>query len=342
MKFLTKEQMVENAVKALKLKANEMENALGFKIDIDTLTAIKERVVGQKFYEVKPSDYMPVVVGKHAFSESILTYKDYSVGSDFEDGIIDGSSNYSRLSDVEAAIEGITVPIKDWAKKHTYNLIELQKAATSGNWSLIEAKEKSRFKNWQLGIQKISFLGLLSNTAIKGLLTQADVTSNTAVITKNISDMTATEFQAFLKGVLPAYYANSENTVLPDIFVIPTDDFLGLGTAVDETFNMKSRLQRIQESLEALTSNPNFKVMPLAYAQKERNSDFLGAGSGLNRYAMYRSSDEDSGRMDIPIDYTSTIQDTFDGFSYQSVAYGQFTGFKAYRAKEMLYFDHSA
>jgi len=340
--MFSKEQLIENAIKRLKAKNEEIQNALGFKIDIDTLTAIKEKITTQKFYEVKPSDYMPVVVGKHAFSESILTYKDYSLGGDFEEGILDGNSNYSKLAATDTAIDGVTVPIKDWAKKHTFNILELKKASTSGNWSLIEAKEKSRFKNWQLGIQKVSFLGLLSNTGIKGMLTQADVTANTAVITKNISDMTATEFQAFLKAVLAAYYTNSDNTVLPDSFVIPTDDYLGLGTAVDETFNMKSRLQRLKESFAEITQNPNFMIKPLAYAQKERNSDFLGAGSGLNRYTLYRSQDEESLRMDIPIDYTPTIQDTFDGFSYQSVAYGQFTGSKAYRPKEMIYFDHSA
>ena len=340
--MFNKEQMIENSVKRLKSQAKEIENALGFKIDIDTLTGIKDKVTSQKFYEVKPSDYMPVVVGQHAYSESILTYKDYSLSQDFEEGMIDGNSNYSKLSSTDTAIEGVTVAIKDWAKKHTFNVLELRKAAVSGNWSLIEAKEKSRFKNWQLGIQKVAFLGLTTDTSVKGLLTQADVTANTSVITKNISDMSAAEFQAFLKAVLGAYHTNANNTVLPDTFVIPTDDYLGLGTAVDETYNMKSRLERLKESFAEITMNPNFKILPLAYSQLERNSDFLGSGSGLNRYVLYRSADEETLRMDVPVDYTPTIQDTFDGFSYQSVAYAQFTGCKAYRPNEMIYFDHSS
>ena len=43
--------------------------------------------------------------------------------------------------------------------------------------------------------------------------------------------------------------------------------------------------------------------------------------------------------MDIPNDYTTTLQDTIEGFTYSSAAYATFTGAKAYRPKEMLYFD---
>jgi hypothetical protein len=57
-----------------------------------------------------------------------------------------------------------------------------------------------------------------------------------------------------------------------------------------------------------------------------------------NRYTLL-SYDEDSLRMDIPVDYTNTLQNTVNGFNFQSAAYGQFTGLKAYRPKEMLYFD---
>ena len=327
--------------KKASLLGKEIENALGFKIDIDTLTSIKTKVTGQKFYEVQPSEYMPVVVGEHAFNENILTYKDFSLSNDFESGILNGSTNRSQLESADAAIEGIQVPIKDWAKKIAYNIMELQKASQSGNWSLIESKERARFKNWQLGIQQVAFLGTISNPNVLGLLTQSDVTINSTTITKFIKDMTPAEFQAFLAQILDDYYANANNTVLPDTFVIPTADYLGLGTAVDETFNMKSRLQRIKESFAEITMNPNFKVMPLAYAQKERNSAILNPGTGFNRYTLYRSSDEESLRMDVPVDYTTTIADTFDGFHYNSVAYGQFSGCKSYRPQEMIYFDHA-
>lgn len=335
-----KEKMLENAKNRLKNEADEKLNALGFKIDIDTLTGIKAKVTSQKFYEIKPSEYLPIVVGENAFSEDILTYKDYSVGGDFESGIIQGSTNPSRTDKVDAAIEGVLIPIVDWRKAIEYNLIELGKASKSGNWSLVEAKERSRFKNWQLGIQSIAFLGSKQLSTTKGLLTQSDVASNTTTIPDFIKDMSTSEFETLVANVLSDYFTNSNNTAMPTHFVIPTSDFLGLGAPTSATYWGGTKMDWLITTFRTITGNPNFKILPLAYAQKALNLDVLGAGSGLNRYTLYRYDDE-SLRMDIPIDYTTTITDTINGFDYQSTAYGQFTGAKAYRPKEMLYFDHS-
>lgn len=331
--MLTKEQLIENAIKRLDISMREVCNASGFQIDISTLTGIKARVTEQKFYETKPSDYMPIEVGQNPWMEDRLTYKSFSPADDFETGIIETGSNNGRMSRVDTQIEGIRVPRKVWGKTINYNLAELHQATVSGNWSLIEQKELSRIKNWKLGIQKVAFLGSDTDTNIKGLLTQTGVTSNLTVITKTISSMTPTEFQAFISTILPAYFANANSTTLPDTFVIPTDDFLGLPSAVDETFNLKSRLERLREAFIAATGNPNFKVLSLAYAQSGNS------GLGVERYVMYRQ-DPESLTMEIPVDYTTTIQDTINGFNYESVGYGQFSGVEAFRPAEMLYFDY--
>jgi hypothetical protein len=339
--MLDKNKMLENAKIKLKAQAEELKNSYGYQIDIDTLTGIKAKVTSQKFYEVKPSDFMPVVVGDQPFAEQILTYKDYSIGNDFESGLLEAGSNNSRLEKVDSLIEGVVVPVKYWAKELNYNVIDLNQAARSGNWSKIESLERSRVKNFQLGIQKVAFLGLESNTNIKGLLTQADVTSNTSTITESLSGMTATEFSSLIENILADYFSNTDSTVLPDTFVIPTNDYLGLGVPFSSTYPNVSKLDYLTKVLQQLTANPNFKVMPLAYAQQAKNTEFLGGGSGLNRYVLYRSADEESLRMDIPVDYTGTVQDTINGFEYKSVAYAGFTGCKAYRPKEVLYFDWS-
>jgi len=332
--------LIENAVSRLQNDVNKIANASGFKVDIDTLTEIKAEVVKQKFYEVAPSSFMPVVVGEGAWADELLTYKSGSVSDPFESGLIAaGSSNAARDSMSETAIEALKVPVKYWKRAITYNLVELNQATRSGNWSLIEAKEEARFKSWQLGIQKIAFLGL-DQPGVDGLLTQSDVTSNTALITKKISDMNASEFQALLAGLFGAYNVNSDSTAMPDTFVIPTDDYLGLVSSVDETYPLKSRLERLSEAGKLATMNPSFEVVPLAYAQAAKNAEFLGGGSGLNRYILYIRSDRQSLRMDVPVDYTQTITDTVSGFDYSSVAYGGFTGCKAYRPAEMLYFDY--
>ncbi len=330
-----KQTMINNAIITLQQNANNnsiIQNT-GFQIDITTLTDVKTKVTEQKFYTVKPSDYMPVTVGENAFSSDLLTYKTFSLGSDFESGIIESGSNNSKVERADTRIEGVRVPTKYWSNEINYNLIELAEASKSGNWSLIEAKERARVTNWQLGIQKVAFLGMSSNSNVKGLLNQTGVNSNTTVITQKISAMNETAFQALLSGILGAYFANSNSTVLPDTFVIPTDDYLGLVVSVSENFGLKSKLTRLLEAFQQATQNPNFEIKSLAYAQKAQS------GLGVDRYILYRRADDTSLRMDIPIDYTTTITDTINGFDYSSRAYGQFTGLQTYRDAEMLYFD---
>ncbi len=339
---MKKQVLIQNAVQRLKVQCSQtqIENALGAKIDIDTLTGIKAKVTTQKFYEVRPSEYVPIVVGENAFAEDLLTYKEYSTGSDFESGIITGGTNPSRTEKSDTAVEGVKVPVVDWRKAVEYTLLELGKATRSNNWSLVEAKERSRFKNWQLGIQKVAFLGLESRQDVDGLLTQSDVNSNTTTVPTFIKLMTTAQLKTLVENVLSDYFTNSDSTAMPTHFVIPTSDFLGLGSPTTETYWNGTKLAWLEMVFKGATGNPNFKILPLAYAQKTLNADFLGAGSGLNRYSLYRYDDE-SLRMDIPIDFTTTITDTINGFDYQSAAYAQFTGAKAYRSKEMLYFDHS-
>lgn len=332
---MNKQVLIENAIQRVTKQVGEIANANGFDIDITTLTDIKTKVTTQKFYTVTPSEYLPVVAGEGAWAEDLLTYKSFSTGGNFEAGIVDAGSGNGKLQTTDTAIEGVRVPTKFWGNELNYNLMELNRASKSGNWSLIQAKEEARFKSWQLGVQKTAFLGLASADDVTGLLTQTDVTANTTLITKDISSMTSTEFEALIAGLLPAYYANSNNTAMPDTFIIPTDDYLGLGSASDATFPLKSKLERLLDALRMMTANPNFEIKPLSYSQQENN------GLSKNRYVLYNRSDDASLRMDVPIGYTTTVMDTVNGFNYTSVAYGQFTGAVAYRPKEMLYFDYA-
>jgi hypothetical protein len=61
----------------------------------------------------------------------------------------------------------------------------------------------------------------------------------------------------------------------------------------------------------------------------------------MNRYAMY-NYEEESIRMDIPVNIRSTMPGTLNNFMFQDVAYAMLTGVLAYRSLEMLYFDTPA
>ena len=84
------------------------------------------------------------------------------------------------------------------------------------------------------------------------------------------------------------------------------------------------------ETFVVMTQKKDFKILPCAYG------DNFG-GNDIYRYALSVMNDE-SVRMDVPINLQNTLANTVNGFQYQNVGYGQFTGVMAYRPKELYYF----
>ncbi len=317
----------------------EVRNALGYDINITSLTAISKRVVEQKFFTIPPADYVPVRVGDGAWSDQITTYRDFSLAGDFEQGNINTGANSSRLAETDSGVDALNNPIINWAKQVTWSFPELQMASKSGNWDLVTSKERSRKKNWDLGVQRIAFLGSNSNTSVMGLLTQSTVNSNTALITGYIKALSPANFATFVQGIVEAYRANSQRTAYPSKFIMPESDYNGLTTPVSASFPNVSMLEYLLSAFKVATRNPNFEILPCAYADQAQNADVSGLNK--NRYVLL-NYDEDTIRMDIPVDYTNTLQNTINGFQFQNVGYGQYTGVLAYRPLEVLYFDWAA
>jgi len=316
--------------------ANHLEktvNSLGFEIDITTLTTISKKVTEQKFFEIAPSDYLPVRVGEGAWSSNILTYRSFSLADDFDKGLINTGGNNSRLASADAGVDALSVDIFNWAKEIGWTLPELQMASKSGNWDLVTAKEKARKKNWDLGIQKVAFLGISGSAKCLGLYNQVGITVNTAVITKAISTMTPAELKIFVTKLIEAYRENCQRTTFPSHFIIPESDYLGLASQASADFPMKTVLELLNEAFKLVTRNASFEILPNVYGDK--------AYSGLakQRYVLL-NYEEESLRMDIPVDYTNTLANTVNSFQFQNVGYGQFTGVLAYRPLEMMYFDY--
>ncbi len=316
----------------------ELKNALGFEIDITTLTSISKRIVEQKFFEFSIADYLPIRVGEGAWSSEILTYRSFALGGDFATGVVNTGANDSRLASASAGVDAVRTPIKNWAMEINYSFMDLQQSAKAGNWDIVTAQETARKKIWDLGIQRTAFLGLDGNANIKGLLTQTDVNSNTSIITKKISAMTATEFSAFVQAIVGAYRVNCNYTAMPSVFIIPESDFTGLAAPFSETYPMNTKFDYLLQVFKMITGKQNFQILKLAYADQANNATVSGLNK--NRYTLM-NMDEDTLRMDIPVDYTNTLQNTINGFHFQNVGYGQFSSVQAYRPQEILYFDWS-
>ena len=183
----------------------------------------------------------------------------------------------------------------------------------------------------------MAFLGHPDGT-ITGLLNDGAVNINTSLITVSISSMTETQFSALIKGLLAAYWSNSSRTSMPDTFAIPSDDYMGLADPVSNTYPNVDKLTYLTQALQKMTMNPNFKILPLAYADSETNTS---RGITKNRYSLYKNN-EDTMKMSIPVDFTMLEADTSNKINWQQAAYGQYSGLLVNRKREVLYFDETA
>lgn len=314
------------------------QNDLGAEVSITTLTTIIKKVTEQKFFEMHPADYMPIVVGQNAWSSNLTTYRSFNLADDFSTGIINTGANNSRLATADAGVDTLNIIVRNWAKAVGWNIFDLELAAKSGNWDLVTEKERSRKKNWDLGIQQVAFLGLKGDSSVLGLFTQSGSTVNTSLITKPISQMTVTELKTFCATVLDTYRSNCVRSAWPSHFILPESDYLGLASAASADFPIRSTLDLLEETFKVMTKR-DFKILPCAYGDKAYNLGFINVGTGKQTYAML-NYDEASLRMDIPVDYTNTLANSLDNFNFQNAAYGQLTGVLAYRPLELMLFQY--
>jgi len=127
---------------------------------------------------------------------------------------------------------------------------------------------------------------------------------------------------------------------MPNTFVMPLNDYLGLGAAAAAGFPIVDMKTYLENMFKTITGEKDFKILPLAYGQMAQNAGYWTA-NGTNRYCLYRR-DPETVKMDIPVDFVLHPAGTANNFNWQGVGAGQFTGAIFYRPAEALYFDHTA
>jgi hypothetical protein len=119
---------------------------------------------------------------------------------------------------------------------------------------------------------------------------------------------------------------------------MPLSDYLGMAAAASPTYPLISKIEYLENAFKRICG-ADFKILTTAYGDKAR----LNAAIGVNvyRYILYRS-DPEAIEMNIPVAYTTTAFGTPNGFDFQNVAMGQFSGVFAKRPQECLYLDDDA
>ena len=334
-----------NTKAGLEGKSHILRNAApsGFEQTISTLTDIKRDVISQVFYTIGEGQgglgaFVPIKTGEGAFSNESLYFTNFKLDGNFASGIM-GQGAGTRKGKTNVGYDSIRLPNFFWSGEMDYSIIELEQASRNlgSVISLIVQREEARKTEWDIGIQDTAMVGQPDLEEIKGLLTLSGITTDLATLTKPLSAMTSTEINLFVKNIVKVYFANTNNTRLPNTFCIPTSDFLGLPTFVAENQPLISKTTFLEQAFQQATQNPSFKITHTAYNDK----DFVQNPIGKNRYVLYRN-DKSTLEMNIPIDYTTTTFGTVNNFDFTNVAYGQFSGIISKRPQEIYYLDHTA
>lgn len=339
--------MMEQKYNTKKFRGLELTNAngdiatssLAYQYATDRLTYIRSRIVEQSFYEVNPSDYFDVIPGEGAFSAQIITQASIKSGAGFRQGKINTAGHNAKLATADAAVTPFYTYVRNWALAIEYSIFDVQQALFTGSWDPIEAKERARKMDFDLGIQEVAFLGDLDDlTNFPGLYSQSAVNINTTLIPADISSMSTAQFSALVAGLIGAFLSNSNQTRFPNTFIIPQNVYAGLAVPVSQTYPNISMLQYLTQAFDMIVPGGGFKIMPSAYGMATYNAT---AGVNKSRYILMRR-DIDTLFQELPVDYTTTAVGTINNFNFQNVAYAQYAGVTVLKPLEILYLDQTS
>lgn len=309
----------------------------GMEKTISTLTQIVAGVQRQKFYTVDGAltDYVPMEMGTGAYGQSLYQYAVAQVGDQFETGIIQPGNGINKDANVDIVVDGTSIRNNFWRMKYqaTKELVEMARA-NAVNFSYIEEQERARLKTYQLGIQKVTFLG--TNDGLnKGLLNLDGVTINTTLMPANFGNMTTAQLNNFASTAVATFWANTNSTSFPNTLLMPTQALGGLATFISDTYPVgETRKEFLERAFKAAGAPQDFKILHTAY------NNTAGTG-GTARYVLY-NRDADVLKMYLPKPYTPYPLYPSGSLDMISDAEAQFTGVWAKRPSEILYMDVTA
>ncbi len=198
-------------------------------------------------------------------------------------------------------------------------------------FSYIEELERARLKTFQLGLQKIAFLGTTDGLN-EGLLNLSGVTVNSTIMPANFANMSTAQLTNFATTAMSTYFALTNSTVFPNTMVIPTSDLAGLATYISSTYPVgETRKEFLERAFKAAGAPADFKILHTVYNQ-------TAGSNGGARYVLY-NRDADTLTMYLPKPYTPYPLYPVGSLDMISDAEAQFTGVWAKRPQEILYMD---
>lgn len=308
----------------------------GLEQTITTLTQIVAGVQRQRFYTVQGNltDYVPIEMGTGAYGKQIGQFAVAQVGDNFESGIVQVGNGINKDANIDITADFISIRNNFWRMKYeaTKEIVEMARV-NAVNFSYIEEQETARLRTAQLGIQKVEFLGT-GDGLNYGLLNQPEVTINTSLLPTNVPSMTIQQLTNFAKTAISTYFANTNSTVFPNTWLMPTSTFMSLGVPVNPEFPIGTVREYLEKAFIAAGAPADFRILHTVY------NNTAGTG-GRGRHVLY-NRDPQTLTMYIPKPYTPYPLYPVNSLDMISDAEMQFTGVWVKRPNEVLYLDEAA
>lgn len=310
-------------------------NSIGLEQNLTTLTQLLAGVQRQKFYTLNGqslTDFIPIEMGTGAYAKQMTQFAVAQVGDSFETGIVQAGNGINKDANVDIAIDTISIRNNFWRMKYqATNEIVRMAQVNQETFSYIEELERARLKTFQLGLQKIAFLGTTDGLN-EGLLNLSGVTVNSTIMPANFANMSTAQLTNFATTAMSTYFALTNSTVFPNTMVIPTSDLAGLATYISSTYPVgETRKEFLERAFKAAGAPADFKILHTVYNQ-------TAGSNGGARYVLY-NRDADTLTMYLPKPYTPYPLYPVGSLDMISDAEAQFTGVWAKRPQEILYMD---
>ena len=308
----------------------------GMEQTISTLTQIVAGVQRQHFYTVTAplTDYVPIELGTGAYGKQLFQYTVAQVGDSFESGIIQPGNAKNKDANIDIVIDGVSIKNNFWRMKYqaTREILEMNRVNPE-TFSYIEEQERARLQTFQLGIQKVAFLGT-EDGLNEGLLNQSSVTINTSLLPANVAAMSLEQLTNFAKTAVATYFENTSSTVFPNTWLMPTSDYMALGVPVNPEYPIGTVREFLENAFKIAGAAPDFKILHTVYNK-------TAGVQGANRHVLYNKN-ADTLTMYIPKPYTPYPLYPVGSLDMVSDAEAQFTGVWVKRPAEILYMDVTA
>ena len=308
-------------------------STLGLGRAVTTLTGIIRDVIETKYYTTPAplTDYVKInASGEGAYMKELVQLTEANLSASFKECVVNPySTGFHNDATADVALDNIAQRNNFYRQSISLSHEEIESAGRALiPYNITDRKERSRYKNWQLGIQDTMFVGLNDNRTF-GLLNQPDVTVDTSLFPVALQNMTPEQLNNWVGTVLNTFGESNNYTFMPNRLYLPTPMYLALGKQMNPNFPLKNLRQTVEDAFAEVTGD--FKIVHAAYGMD------MGT-KGLGRAVLYNNND-DNVVMHTPVNYTPLPLFPVNSLDMMSQAMGQFTGVWVKRPTTMLYMD---